>query len=344
MGAKIINIISKCAVTNKVNGPAKVFRNLVKGLSLCGYQYTINQKPSSKYTNYIHDDISSLIVTPRGLPLVIGPNIFSSPKDIPGSISLDSILLLQPSDWTIKGWINTGYTTYPMKKWPVGIDTYKFSPINGKSSNKISILVMYKDYLNKPALPYLDNILKSLYSHNITVHLRIYGYYSDVEYQHLLQGVSGCLWYGMSESQGIGLLEALSTNVPILAINMDTPVLWNNNSGLNSNLKTSTAPYFSRDCGLLLPYNDAIASIPFFLSSLSNYSPRQYILDNLSLERQATEFVKIVQNWTNCSVLKTQPVPYHEISSLNTKLFSPPYFSLFSKLKRFSLERFPKLQ
>jgi uncharacterized small protein (DUF1192 family) len=80
------------------------------------------------------------------------------------------------------------------------------------------------------------------------------------KYKQSLQDCKFGIWIGCSESQGIGLQEALSTNLPLIvldAVSLFDSVSYSFPKELSS-IKTSSAPYFDDRCGIKIKAVDEL--------------------------------------------------------------------------------------
>lgn len=294
----MINIISKSILSKKVRGPKKVVLNLIKGLEKIGYPYVINKALDTTERLWIHDDISALEKSsfiPDKVKTLAGPNLFINPKDIPDEINLSKIIYIHPSQGVKEIWKKKGYEKSPIEIWPVGIDTDEFKPTE---KPKKYILVYLKNREEKD-LESVKNILKSKEYKIVR-----YGNYNEKEYkEHLLQS-KYIIWVGCPESQGLALEEALSMNIPVLVID---------EGKTECGEVLTSAPYFNERCGLIINNFDnlenAIASME---TQLLEFKPREYILENLSLEKQARDFVNLYEKYfglTFASGMNEKTVP-----------------------------------
>jgi len=106
------------------------------------------------------------------------------------------------------------------------------------------------------------------------------------------------VWIGCSESQGIGLQEALATNLPLLVLDatsiFDTVVTNSKNysqyhfpKSLEA-IQTTSVPYFDSRCGMVLENREDLEkSIQFMDKNIQEYKPREFIEENLSLQKSA---------------------------------------------------------
>ena len=297
MNETTLNIISSAACTTRVGGPWKVFRNLVKGLDQIGCPYSVNAPIASTTHVLVHDTVAALRHTRPDQRVLVGPNIFLDPSAIPSDIDLTGRVFLQPCEWARVGWLAQGFDVCPIHVWPVGIDTAAFGPIVPADERK-TVVVMYKDW--QPAvLHQLNDVVAAVRACGHEPVVLTYGEYEEEEYVRVLHSALMIVWYGRVESQGIGLLEALSCDVPMVAVDMTRPPVGRDNNGRNSDLVTSTAPYFDERCGVKVASPDDIPdAVQRILVERDRWAPRQFILQNLTLDRQAAALLAIwAQYW-----------------------------------------------
>ena len=295
----IVNIISTQVNRSRITGPKKVFDNVLKGFDEIGVKCVFN-KPINEYKyNWIHDDQKAIIEAGFvGKSVLVGPNTAVLPKDLPifrRQLPKGSIYL-HPSYWTIDIWNYFGFNESELGSWPVGIDTNEFETIDRKDNTKVLLYFKQRD---KNLLRETKAILKKL---NFKYKLIHYGFYKEEDYKKSLKECKFGIWIGCSESQGIGLQEALATNLPLIVLEavslFDTiPIDSKNYIGYDfpkelENIKTSTAPYFDDRCGIKIDNLQQLEkSIAFMLNNIREYKPRDYIVENLSLKKSAEKLV-----------------------------------------------------
>lgn len=319
----IINIISKQYNRDKITGPGKVLTNTIKGLDVIGVDYVFNQ-PISKYQyNWIHDDARAVIEASLvGKSVVLGPNIVVLLKEFPifrKKIPSGSIYL-QPSIWPINLWKFLGFNECKLDYWPVGIDTNEFT-ISTQRKNKVLV------YFKKRNPELLEQAKKVLIKLELSYDVIIYGDYKEETYKQALQECCFGIWIGHHESQGIGLQEALATNLPLIVLDATSLFDTFNESykfpKYLVNIKTSSAPYFDKRCGIkILSINELENAIIMMQNNLKNYQPREYVLENLSLEYSAKRLVSFFD------VIKNTDTNSFNYQKLSYILY---YFGLFFK-------------
>jgi glycosyltransferase involved in cell wall biosynthesis len=124
-----------------------------------------------------------------------------------------------------------------------------------------------------------------------------YGSYRPERYHLLLQQCRGMIFLCEHESQGIAYQECLASGIPIIA--------WDQGQCLDPNrftwgtpfIPASSVPYWDARCGVRFSdyseFSDALAS--FEERFLGNtFNPREYILENLTLEKCASRFLSFL--------------------------------------------------
>lgn len=281
----MLNIISRSINNKEIRGPKKVVNNLILGLEAIGYPYVINKDLNSCKRLWIHDDIDALYKIKNlkeEIKVLAGPNLFVYPKNIPKNLNLSKAVYIQPSKMVKDIWEKLGYNKTPIEAWPVGIDTEKYSPFNDK---KDIVLVYFKNR----EISELDQIKKILQNKKINFETIIYGSYNENDYYSLLKRTKYIIWLGMYESQGIALEEALSCNIPMIVL--DNQKLLN-----DFDKDTTSAPYFDDRCGLKIKNMEKLdANIDIMEKTYMELKPRDYVLENLELKKQAEKFIDLYE-------------------------------------------------
>ncbi len=290
-----INIISRQANKERITGPKKVLVNACKGLDKLGVKYVFNEPIANHKYNWIHDDQKAIIEAGFvGRSVLVGPNIAVLPGDLPKlrkKLPQGSIYL-HPSRWTIDVWKFLGFNEAKLDFWPVGINLDEFEVFDRTNFNKVMVYFKQRDL---KLLEKTKEILKTL---KIDFELIHYGFYKENDYKKALMECKFGIWIGCSESQGIGLEEALATNLPLIVL--DATSLFDTVPTDSKNyfayefpkslkdIQTTTAPYFDERCGIKIKniseLQDAVTLMRY---NLASYNPRAYIEENLTLEKSA---------------------------------------------------------
>jgi glycosyltransferase involved in cell wall biosynthesis len=278
---KNLNFISKCKNINfYIVNTVKDIHNLdlsILDLSIFDAVYSPCQPIDvSKYPN---------------TKFIFGPQFSVFPDDrlniIKGTNSVYNLL----SDWVINIWSkNKLCDNLKLTALPFGVDTEKF--IDTKSIQERNNIIIYFKHRCPKDLHYIEDFFK-----NKNTQYQIFSYdnrYDENDYLASLQNAKYCIWIDAHESQGFALQEALSCNVPLLVWNVTS---MNQEYGSNySNITATTTSYWDEKCGEIFYSIDEFPDIyNKFISNLENYKPREFILENLSIdvcEKKLIEFIK----------------------------------------------------
>jgi hypothetical protein len=130
----------------------------------------------------------------------------------------------------------------------------------------------------------------------LSIEYKLFSYsqkYSEEEFISYLQDTKYAIWVGSAESQGFALEETLACNVPILVWNVTS--ITQEYGQCYPHHTASTIPYWSDDCGEVFYNKDDLPSTyDLFLSKLDQYHPREFILNNLSVEKCKQKFLNLL--------------------------------------------------
>jgi hypothetical protein len=85
-------------------------------------------------------------------------------------------------------------------------------------------------------------------------------------------------------------MEIMSMNVPIYVLDCK---LW------RGYIPATSVPYFDDRCGVIETNMNNNSSFNYFIHNLYNYKPREYILENHTLNISATKYIDILKNINN---------------------------------------------
>jgi len=293
----VINVVSTRVGRGGFDGPTKVADNLVKGLGELGYPFVTNGSLRATLRLWVHDDPAALDYLDRTAALsVVGPNLFVMPSDIPASARLDGALYLHPSQWAAELWRHVGFDRCPIEAWATGVDTDSWQPVARDAARDV-VLVMHK----RRDTSELVRVVAELDKRALETKLLLYGRYTEGEYRALLERARFVVWHGAAESQGIALQEAMACNVPILLWDVTSLCQTQGGYPFDRSLwdfPATAAPYFDASCGLRFTSGAELENaLERMLEEWPSFSPRQYVLENLSLEGQARRFVELWGRW-----------------------------------------------
>jgi hypothetical protein len=283
-----------------VSGVDRVFVNLKKSFDLLGVKYRVNV-PFNEILPHervivLGRDIRCLDGYNNKNTIVAGIGLMTHPTEwLTLFDDYPVVCYLQHCDWT-----NNLYKKYYGDKcdtWPVGIDT-KYWMVE---SNKKEIdFLIYNKIRFGDQLGIFEMILNELQKRGLNCKVINYGRHDAREYRNLLGKSKSMVFLCEHESQGIAYQECLSCNVPVLA--WDTGFIadpyYKKLEG--DNMKVSSVPFFDFRCGMKFrDYNEFINVLPKFLKNMEQniFQPRNYILENLSLEVSGNRMLEILKKY-----------------------------------------------
>jgi len=197
-------------------------------------------------------------------------------------------IYIQPSKWAADVWINMGVKHIPIKSMPFPVNTYLFSPRISNQKNNVFIYF-------KRRHPKELNMLEQFLNYR-QISYKIFDYvkkYEEEDYLNYLKNSKYGIILDAHESQGFAIEEALSCNVPLLVWNTKT---MNQEYGSSYGfIPCNTIPYWDERCGeYFYDINELEEIYNTFISKLDQYQPRQFILENLSIEKCVEKIVNII--------------------------------------------------
>jgi len=278
---------------------------LMAGLDRLKIPYRFND---FRYIKKHPDEIACIIGKPHLLtehkwanPIIFGSGIFSHPSDYPKLVDMHPSIkkILVPGPWMQKMFQEFHDKQFVIS-WPVGIDTEKWKPC--VTQKTIDFLVYSKFLWNKEENKnqILYPILAKLRSLNLKYEVITYGTYTHKDLAQSLSRCKSAIFLCEHESQGMAYQQILSSDVPILA--WDREDYWLDPSYYPQKIKfkpTSSVPYWDYRCGLKFQNIEEFESkLKIFTSERkkSLFSPRSFVLDNLSLEVCAQKYLNILSS------------------------------------------------
>jgi hypothetical protein len=225
------------------------------------------------------------------IKFIFGPHFSVFPdKNQMAIIRSENAIYSQPSEWAAQVWCDSPYCQdIQIKQIPFAVDINRFCemhPINKRNQ----VFIYYKNR-NPDEIKFVFNILQK---RGIGGKVFQYGNYNEAEYLSYLQQSKYGIWIDAHESQGFALEEALSCCVPLLVWNVQS--MNQEYRSTYPDIKATTVPYWDDRCGEVFYNADEFESkLELFLSKLGTYSPRDYIIENLSSEVCEKHLVKAIQ-------------------------------------------------
>jgi hypothetical protein len=283
-------------------GQKRVFLNLCTGLDLLGVPYRVN---NYRYIQKHPSEVACVIGKPHVLdklkwtnPILFGAAVFSHPCDDPLLFErLPIFRILVPGEWMWQ--MCEPYYKDRVVVWPVGIDTNYWQPASLKHKD---IDILLYDKVRWEHDRYEKELINPIRDHLARYHLTVkeicYGFYKEEEFHTLLLHSKAMIFLCEHETQGIAYQQALSCGVPILA--WDRGGFWKDPSYFPDKVQfapVSSVPYWDDRCGIKFKaINEFPARLEAFLDQLNHqrFAPRDYILENLTLEKCAQRYVEIL--------------------------------------------------
>ncbi len=288
-----------------IGGMKRWFVNLCLGLDELGIKYTVNnykllKRDPSQWALVIGKP-HVLEKIPDHTNLIYGPAISSHPSETNVWKRKNIRNIIASCEWLKELYERDLNIDIPVAVWPSGIETQKWLP-KPKAPKTKKILIYdkirwdYDKYHNELISP----ILSHLQERNISYEYIRYGFYKEEDFRTLLTQVDAMIFLCEHETQGFAYLQTLSSNVPIFA--WDRGGYWQDPSFYPDRVKfkeVTSVPYWEERCGLKFKNSEEFSQqIDLFWREVQNneYHPRDYILENLTLEKCAQKYIAICKS------------------------------------------------
>jgi hypothetical protein len=286
----------------RINGQLRVFLNLCAGLDKLGIPYRVNDYGYiEKHPEELACIIGRSFVLDRikwKNPILLGVAIYNHPLDDPGLFDrLPVKTMLVPGGWYAEMfkpyWPNTVV-------WPVGIDTETWAP-STEQEKTVDVLLYDKIHWDRGSFsPELLEPIRAKLSKEGRSFFEIrYGHYNEEDYQAALSRCRAVIFLCQHESQGIAYQQALSCDVPVFA--WDPGGAWKDPGYFPHKVRfepVSSVPYWDDRCGMkfvdIAAFKDGWQNF-WKQVETGGFKPREYILDNLTLEKQARQYYEIAR-------------------------------------------------
>ncbi len=285
-----------------IGGVQRWYLNLKKGLELIGVDFK-----DLSYTNpqKNKNNVSCIIGKPHLIqkctftqPIIVGPGLPSHPYDFKDWEKYNIKKILISCNWFKQMYDEYLPVNIPTIIWPSGIDTYTWQP-SKLLKNKIIVYDKVRWEREKYTKDLIEPILKSLKDKGEEIIYFKYGSYKEEDYLEALKVSKAMIFLCEHETQGFAYLQALSCNVPIFAWNRkgywQDPTLYPHTVKFKD---VSSIPYWDDICGLAFENFEGYLNFQHvFFEKLDKafFTPREYILENLTLEKCALKYVKIIE-------------------------------------------------
>lgn len=294
-------------------GQTRVFLNLRAGLDRLGIKYRVNDY---RHAQRHPDELACIIGKPCVLdkipwknPILFGAAVYSHPLNDPGLLKrLPVRKVLVPGEWMRQ--MFESYYNDAVVAWPVGIDTEKWKPCSEKQkAETLKTEIETTDFLIYDKVRWeheryegelIQPVRDELKKRGLTFQEIRYGYYQEEDFRNLLLKCRAMIFLCEHETQGIAYQQALACGVPILA--WDRGGCWQDPEFYPRRVKfepVSSVPYWDDRCGMKFEnLSQTSARLDEFSARLhaGKFCPRDYILENLTLEKCALAYLRLSED------------------------------------------------
>ncbi len=287
---------------SRPGGQMMVAINLMRGLDILGVPYRFNDYAYAKKNPQELIGVigkSHLIFENRFKnPILFGASVFSHPIDYALLFSQFPQIkkILVPGIW-IKKKFDEYYGAEQVIAWPTGIDTHTWNKNIKADKPKVDFLIYDKvrwerdKYVSQLVTPIQEMLSHLGYSFDVIK----YGAYEPPVLKEKVSNCKAMIFLCEHETQGIAYQQVLATNTPILA--WDRGGFWQDPEYYPHRVQFSpvtSVPYWNEKCGETFKgMEDFKEKLEVFIEQLDNYQPDAYIINNLTLEKCAQEYINI---------------------------------------------------
>lgn len=288
-----------------VSGVDKIFTNLGIGLNRLGVRYEVNMP----FSELRPDDKIGVMGRGRWTlegysqpnRIVAGPYLMGHPSQWPTICDEYPIArYLQHCEWAND--ICKPYFGKRCTIWAHGVDTKNWAP---SSAAKDLDFLIY-DKVRWEREQYVPNLIEpvreTLRRRGLTFGEIRYGFYTEDEYREYLSRARAMIFLVEHESQGSACQECLAWNVPILAWD---PGWWKDPNMAKwgqGPTPASSVPYFDERCGITFKgiheFETRLGTFTDLLNA-GRLAPRDFVLENLTVEKCARRYLDTLDGVTN---------------------------------------------
>jgi hypothetical protein len=230
-------------------------------------------------------------------PRLFGPGDYGYP-DAAALVARDprNRILTQPSEWPVE--LYRGACGNKVRAMFVGIDT-EFWPDLSHQRKDLDFVVYDKirwdhgTVRGSPTPAIVTRTTRLLDQLGLSYVVLRYGAHHLGQFRHALSRARGMIFLCEHETQGIAYQEALASNVPVLALDEGVLADPDQRRFANPDLQVSSVPYFDATCGETFVPAQLEAAMARFMSRLPGYTPRNYVLQHLSMQQAAENYLEL---------------------------------------------------
>lgn len=293
-------------------GHRRVFLNLCAGLDRIGIRYRVNDyRHAERNPAELVCIIGQCHVLDQAdwkNPILFGAAVFSHPSDDPHLFErLPVKKILLPGAWMKEMW--QPYWDDAVAVWPVGIDTDRWQNSDA-AAKRVDVLLYDKVRWDRERYEsiLIEPIRRKLRETGRSFREIRYGYYREDEFRMALAECRTMIFLCEHETQGIAYLQALSCNVPVLA--WDRGGYWQDPAYFPHRVNfqpVTSVPYWDGRCGQTFEsieqFDDAWDRF-WHEFRLGRFCPRNYILENLTLEKGAQHYLQHARSVSDGSAVR----------------------------------------
>lgn len=305
-GDKFIRPVIRRVIRRKKtrrSGMQQVVYNFRKGLDRKGIKYGFNSfpqliKPSTKVISFGLGSAGVLGLN-RNTPVIAAIG-FQYPVEFPDLCEKYNIQkFLQHSQW-ILDYVKSAnlYDENVFDLWFAGIDTDEWKPNKTMKDRSIDVLLYDKVHWNREAREkdLIQPMRSFLASQKITFDEIRYGQYTPIKYKEKLDQCKMMIFISEHETQGIAYQECMAKNVPVMAWNPGFVIDPEMNKYSQLPTPSTSVPFFDERCGLTFRDNfEFKEKFSFFFerACAGKYFPREFVLENLSIDKSTERMLEI---------------------------------------------------
>ena len=290
----------------RVGGIDKIFYNFVLGLDRLGIGYELNLP----FSRLRPDD--RVGVFGRGRDVLTG-------YDRPNPLVAGNAMMTHPSEWPslcddypvatyfhLSAWAAAMCEPYfgaRCRVWATGIDTEAWCPAPDRPETSAALIYDKIRWDRDEWVPQLlEPVRRELARRGFEIAELRYGNYAEAAYRAALNRASFMVFLCEHETQGLAYQECLASGVPVLAWDQGWCLDPERTAWGHPDIPATSVPYFDKRCGLRFrdvgEFSDRLGEFLDLLGA-GRLAPRDYVLENLTLEKCATDFMTLLDDVQN---------------------------------------------
>lgn len=283
-------------VTKRNRGPSSVTASLMRGLDELAYPYALNSAigdSSHTDTVWVNESLDALNYAiscrEKYKHLVVGPNLVVFTPDSNRIITDTRIdTIVQPSSWTRDFMISQEPSLQnKIHIWPAGVMVPK--SVNENTSNNVLLYIK-----NPMEAGLVEKITSLLQKESLHFSIIRYGTFKQSDYFTQLMNAKFLIYLSNSESQGLAVQEAWARDVPTLVFDRG----YFEYKDYTFKSEKISAPYLTEQAGKFFNNSNFEEVFYDFINTINTFTPKQYIMSNLTDKICAQKFLQIIGETT----------------------------------------------